>query len=625
MSNPLYINFKNIADDLEYLGTKHKFIKSFGLGDTDQLSYWTQVRDNVDNPNFNSPIYPLLYVVPGKCQNNLRYKSWEVNLVSLDIVDRDLQNQVDVLSDTLQNLQDIISQYRLSVEEIYGCYNKDYFINESVSCEPFLESYSDLCNGWTGVLNILTTTPLDRCSAAFNTFTGTPITHDNINFKTFHDDFRLLADHHKQINSFGFGQYEQLSFWTESRLKEQNEGFNSAVFPLMYIVPSTSITEIQDNGSSWTEYEFNCIVMDILDRDLKNQVDVLSDTNQILDDIISQFRLSVKDSLGCFNSKYYLDDTIEMIPFMEKYTDMCGGWNAILKIKTMTPLDRCNAAFEPMIPITPTQTPSNTPTPSVTPTHTPTPTATSTCPITTQYLEVQLSDNTKFKLILWNNPNYTGSAIALCDYVISGCAFGDMGTIYCGEETIPSGSHQKQFDLKSVLMPGESVSAFTVNSYYTIGCQCPVNLILPTPQPTPSPTMTSTPTNTPTTTPTHTPTPSITPSATPPTFSGLTFLVASGLTKTDACQALSDGNTFTVYTRDLGNCAGCYGAGLNCWACLQADTPLQTFYLDQAFTQPIFLGLCYLTNVMTPSQPNGAYWTVNGGYPRGGPGFFGGC
>ena len=72
----------------------------------------------------------------------------------------------------------------------------------------------------------------------------------------------------------------------------------------------------------------------------------------------------------------------------------------------MTPLDRCSAAFEPFVPITPTQTPSNTPTPSVTPSYTPTPTITSTCPITTQYLEVQLSDKTKFKLLLWNNSNY---------------------------------------------------------------------------------------------------------------------------------------------------------------------------------------------------------------------------
>jgi hypothetical protein len=90
--------------------------------------------------------------------------------------------------------------------------------------------------------------------------------------------------------------------------------------------------------------------MDILDRDLKNQVDVLSDTNQILDDIIGQFRLSVEQSLGCFNAKYYLDEEVVMTPFLEQYTDMCGGWNGVLKIKVMTPLDRCSAAFDTFDP-----------------------------------------------------------------------------------------------------------------------------------------------------------------------------------------------------------------------------------------------------------------------------------
>ena len=376
MSNPLYINFKNIADDLQYMVEHHKQINSYGLGDTDQLSYWTQIRDQAPNPTFESPIFPLLYIVPGKCYNNLRYKKWEFNCVMLDIVDRDLANQVDVFSDTLQMAQDVVSQYRLSVCDKFGNFNLNYFVDDSVVFVPFFEDYSDLNNGWTAILKVNTTTALDRCAAAFNDFTGTTINHDTINFKTFHDDFRLLADYHKQLNSFGFGNYEDLSYWTESRLKQNNPTFESPFFPLMYVIPSNAEQVIQENGSSYMEYEFNCIVMDIIDRDLVNQVDVLSDTNQILDDVISQFRLSVTESLGCFNSKYYLDETIEMIPFLERYSDLCGGWNAILKIKVMTPLDRCNAAFRPFVTPTPTATPTNTPT--ITPTNTPTTTSTST-------------------------------------------------------------------------------------------------------------------------------------------------------------------------------------------------------------------------------------------------------
>jgi hypothetical protein len=400
MSNPLYINFKNIADDLQYMVEHHKQINSYGLGDTDQLSYWTQIRDQEPNNTFESPIFPLLYIVPGRCENNIQYKKWEFNCVMLDIVDRDLTNQVDVFSDTLQMVQDVVSQYRLSVCDKYGNFNLNYYVDDTVVFVPFFEEYSDLNNGWNGIMKINTTTPLDRCAAAFNTFTGTTIYHDTINFKTFHDDFRLLADYHKQLNSFGFGNYEDLSYWTESRLKQSNPTFESPFFPLLYVVPSNAEQRIEQNGSSYMEYEFNCIVMDIIDRDLANQVDVLSDTNQILDDIISQFRLSVTESLGCFNSKYYLDETIEMIPFLERYSDLCGGWNAILKIKVMSPLDRCNAAFRPFVTPTTTATPTptptntNTPTPSITPTQTNTPTNTQTPTTTTTLTSTQTNTPT---------------------------------------------------------------------------------------------------------------------------------------------------------------------------------------------------------------------------------------
>jgi hypothetical protein len=130
---------------------------------------------------------------------------------------------------------------------------------------------------------------------------------------------------------------------------------------------------------------------------------------------------------------------------------------------------------------TPTPTASNTVTPTTTPTNTPTPTITPTptCPVTTQYLEVELQDNTKFRLVLWNQPNFTSPATANCDYIISGAAYGSLSTVYYGEETIDVGQHQHQFDLAPILQPGETVVAFDVFSYTLSGCTCPVNLVLP--------------------------------------------------------------------------------------------------------------------------------------------------
>lgn len=538
---PKEVNFKTLATDFETLANFHKQLNSFGLGDIDQLSYWTQSRLKEDNTTYNSPYYPLLYIVPSKVENDLQYKVWEFNTTVSDIVEDSLQNNEDTLSDTLQILQDVISQFRWSNTSVLGNYYDKYFLDDDVECTPFLGEEDDNLNGWNGLLRIKTMTALDRCAAAFNTWTGSPITHpEGINLKTFTDDFRILSDFHKQIQSFGFGKMDEFTYWNEMRLKENNTHFNSPYYPYFFVIPNTVMQKF-----GFMEYKFTFIVSDIIQRDLANQVDVLSDTLQIMDDILGQFRLSVTQSLGNFNELYYLDTPITCTPFLEKYDDLLGGWIADVTIQVETPLDRCDAAFNPFVtptptpsntssptptpsqtptfnPITPSPTPTSTQTstPTVTPTRTPsatptqtqtsTPTVTPTCPVTTQYLEVELFESTKFKLILWNQPNFTSPATSNCDYIISGVAYGSLGTVFYGQETILAGQHQHQFNLAPVLQPGEIVTGFDVLSYTLNGCPCPVNLVLPiSPTPTPSPTSTTTPT------PTNTPTPSVTTTMTP--------------------------------------------------------------------------------------------------------------
>ena len=329
-----------------------------------------------------------------------------------------------------------------------------------------------------------------------------------LNLKNIVDDFQLLAQRHKQINSYGFGDLDEFSYQVDRRDKEVNLSDQAPYYPYLYVVPANVIQEF-----GFMTYEFNLIVSDIMKRDMDNMTDILSDTLQIMNDVISMFRLSVTEKLGNYNEYYYLDDAVTMVPFIEQYEDLLCGYSATIRIKTKTYLDRCVAAFDdfpadPCVSPTPTQTttPTNTPTNTQTPTTTPTQTPTSTCPVTTQYLEVQLSENTKFKLILWNQPNFTDAATANCNYIISGTAYGSLGTIFTGQETILSGEHQHQFNLAPVLLPGEIVSSFDVLGYTLSGCPCPVNLILPI-IPTATPTTTPTNTQSPTPTTTSTPTP----------------------------------------------------------------------------------------------------------------------
>jgi len=117
-----------------------------------------------------------------------------------------------------------------------------------------------------------------------------------------------------------------------------------------------------------------------------------------------------------------------------------------------------------------------------------------------------------FDLNLWSDLSLSSPANAVCDIVVSGCAFGDLGTVYCGTETILIGQHIHTFNLSPVLQPGECVSAFTVNTIAE-QCNCYQVIYVPstTPTPTQTPTQTTTPTNTETPTPTNTETPTTTP------------------------------------------------------------------------------------------------------------------
>jgi hypothetical protein len=175
--------------------------------------------------------------------------------------------------------------------------------------------------------------------------------------------------------------------------------------------------------------------------------------------------------------------------------DFVGGVALDCNFVVFTDINACDY-YEPE----PSPTSTITPTPTLTPT--------TTCPTTTQYLEVILSDSDKFKLALYNDAGFTSPANALCDYVVSGTAFGSLGTIYTGTETILDEQHIHNFNLGPVLQPGEVVTGFTVYNVNTSTCVCPVIVdFSPYVPPTPTPTNTSTPTPTNTQTPTNTPTP----------------------------------------------------------------------------------------------------------------------
>jgi len=235
---------------------------------------------------------------------------------------------------------------------------------------------------------------------------------------------------------------------------------NTIQYPLMFAPPLA-----MSYDENTTTYQMSIIFADIVHTDLSNEVDVVTDMELEARNLLSQIkRGTLIDKVDCV-----LPAT--STPFFERFNDHVGG----------VVLDVSLVVFEDINACEPYPSPTVSPSASVTPTPTPTPTPTVTpsCAVTTQYLDVDLGGCSNFQLSLFQDSGFTINANALCDYTISGTAYGDMGTVYNGSEVIQFNDHNHTFNLNPVLQPGECVTGFTVNSYTYTGCTCPVNLILP--------------------------------------------------------------------------------------------------------------------------------------------------
>ena len=290
-----------------------------------------------------------------------------------------------------------------------------------------------------------------------------------LNLKNIVDDFQLLSQRHKQLNSFGFGDLDEFTYQVDRRDREVNPSDQAPYYPYLYVIPANVIQEF-----GFMTYEFYLIVSDIMKRDMDNMTDILSDTLQIMNDVISMFRLSVTEQLGNYNEYYYTDDPITMVPFIEQYEDLLCGYSATIRIKTKTYLDRCVAAFDDF----PIETPCISPSPTLTQTSTPTPTP--TCPaVTTQYVKGEILQNgVVIRGSLWNDSGFTSSAVAQCQYDALFSFTGDMGTIRTNVvEKFDTGEHNDVYNASSELQPGEELVNVVINSVIP---QCPcINIILP--------------------------------------------------------------------------------------------------------------------------------------------------
>ena len=139
-----------------------------------------------------------------------------------------------------------------------------------------------------------------------------------LNYKQILTYFSSIAYHHEQINSFGFGDIEQL---TNDIITKQEP-----LYPRMYVLPDSTHIQPGHIHLGWRVF-----FVDKLNNDISNQQDVLSDQLEI-----------VKD----FFAKLYLSDfeagwEASVQPYYEKTETILSGWIINFHFIQKYSYDRC--------------------------------------------------------------------------------------------------------------------------------------------------------------------------------------------------------------------------------------------------------------------------------------------
>jgi hypothetical protein len=303
------VNFKQIIQDLSGIAYHHEQINSFGFGDITQIT--------MDIETEKEPVYTKMYVIPGDvvlAQNRLDYN---FSIIILDQVNDDLSNQQDVMSDTLEITKDIFTILYQSYTATFGGFSIDYEPLWGPNVTPFLERFETILGGWT--LNITIEQPFDynTCVLPISGLT-LPTSVNEVTYKQILSDFKEIARAHEQINSYGYGDIEQL---TNDIVTEVEP-----VYTKMYIVPGD--TQLAQNELT---YNFQIIITDQLNADYSNQRDLMNDTLEICKDVFTVLYLS----------EYESEWNCVCTPFLENYETVLGGWMMNLVITQPFDYNRC--------------------------------------------------------------------------------------------------------------------------------------------------------------------------------------------------------------------------------------------------------------------------------------------
>ena len=157
-----------------------------------------------------------------------------------------------------------------------------------------------------------------------------------IRFKTYNNvinTLKCIGEQHLEIKSTTTGDITDIDL-------EKN-----TLFPLYHINPVSV-----DVSMSQKTFNFQLFVMDIVDADGDAEQTVLSDTLQIITDLIAILKhgeiLYGYDASHGEEERYFVDDDFSIEPFTERFDNAVTGWIVDVGIIVESELDSCTIPID---------------------------------------------------------------------------------------------------------------------------------------------------------------------------------------------------------------------------------------------------------------------------------------
>ena len=142
--------------------------------------------------------------------------------------------------------------------------------------------------------------------------------------------YKDIAARHKQVNDFAAVQDFNIS--TDS----------THSYPILVVNPTAANLPRTENGYTSFTTVFDLQVIDLVNKDNDNRMDVLSDTQQILNDVVNEFN----------THPYYIDSGIDTInnisfePLRGVYDGDVDGWKISMELEHPNKLSYCGNPIE---------------------------------------------------------------------------------------------------------------------------------------------------------------------------------------------------------------------------------------------------------------------------------------